>query len=125
MDDLSKRDVECLPTVVWDDLRKMLPVSKDDALADCLRSISMIPTGTPEEPGLLPLLFIISCVTESPEQTWAVLKRVEVLSVNFCLGNMNNVGAFVHEIWWRRVQMGHWHDWRGLLARSKWDLISC
>ncbi|KAL4874437.1 fungal-specific transcription factor domain-containing protein [Aspergillus karnatakaensis] len=107
----------------WSQLHDLIPISKEQAISDCLSEMAQVPAGCPEEPGLMPLLFIVSCVTESAEDTWSVLKRVEVLAVSFCLGNMNFVGAFMREVWVRRVQQRGWGDWQELLAQLKWDLI--
>lgn len=115
------------PLCFWQGLHDLVPSTKEQAVADCIVEILQVPVGAPEEPGLLPLLFIVACIAESPEETWIVLERVEGLAVNFRLGNMDFIGAFVREVWRQRVfaagSVGCRIGWRELLARSKWDLM--
>ncbi|RDL38692.1 uncharacterized protein BP5553_03032 [Venustampulla echinocandica] len=108
---------------VWEELRGMLPVSKEAALTGCLADIGLVPCDCPEEAGLLPVLFIVACETDSPEQMTTVLRRVTVLEAHVGLGNIRYAAALLREVWQRRIQLQRWQDWRGLLATSNWDLI--
>lgn len=125
IDELAREDSFCHDDGLWPELYRLIPIGRSKATANCYQEISSVPVGCPEEPGLLPLLFIISCISENAEQTWVAFKRVESLAANFCLGNMNFIREFVFEIWSRRVKSSDWSDWRKLLADFKWDLILC
>ncbi|KAB5582955.1 fungal-specific transcription factor domain-containing protein [Coniochaeta sp. 2T2.1] len=107
----------------WDGLRGMLPVSKEAALTGCIDDIRLVPCDSPEEAGLLPVLFIVACETDSPEQMMTVLQRVTVLEAHVGLGNIRYAAALLREVWSRRMQLRQWHGWRGLLATTNWDLI--
>ena len=43
-------------------LHSLVPMEKAVALEDGLEAASCVPTGSPEEPGLLPLLFLSACI---------------------------------------------------------------
>ncbi|KAB5566306.1 fungal-specific transcription factor domain-containing protein [Coniochaeta sp. 2T2.1] len=108
---------------VWEGLRAMLPVGKEAALTGCIDDIRLVPCDSPEEAGLLPVLFIVACETDSPEQMMTVLQRVTVLEAHVGLGNIRYAAALLREVWSRRMQLQQWHGWRGLLATTNWDLI--
>ena len=125
IDDLAAGDINHL--ALWQDLHAQIPASRSAAIADCLKEMDEVPVNSPEEPGLLPLLFIISCIAENAEDTWVILNRVKLLATNFCLGNMNSISSFLGEIWSRRMDSTQSDavGWRKLLANSKWDLMLC
>ncbi|KAL7903864.1 hypothetical protein GGI35DRAFT_288128 [Trichoderma velutinum] len=52
----------------WASLRAMLPVNKDQALADYVAAVERVPLGCPEEDGLLPLLSIMPVLRETNRQ---------------------------------------------------------
>lgn len=107
----------------WETLQGTLPMSKEAALTGCLEAIDMVPCNCPEEAGLLPVLFIVACETDSPEQVREVLRRVAVLEAHVGLGNIRYAAAILREVWARRLRRPRWHGWRNLLATSNWDLI--
>lgn len=107
----------------WQSLRDLLPSTKGDALADCLQAISLVPMGCPEEAGLLPLLFLIICETTRADQTCEALQRVEGVVNSTGLGNVRYTGALLKQVSKRKAALDGWHDWRGLLAKARWDLI--
>ena len=121
VEELSSREVAAVEA--WEQLRVMLPVSKEVALAGCIADINLVPCDSPEEAGLLPLLFIVACETDRPEQMMTVLQRVTVLEAHVGLGNIRYVAALLREVWSRRMQLRRWYGWRGLLATTNWDLI--
>jgi hypothetical protein len=120
VEELSARQ-ETAPA--WETIRRTLPVSKEVALTGCLEDIDLVPCNCPEEAGLLPVLFIVACETDSPEQVRAVLRRVAVLEAHVGLGNIRYAAALLREVWARRMRRPRWHGWRRLLATSNWDLI--
>jgi hypothetical protein len=120
IEELSARDGTA---EVWEEFCSMLPVSKEAAVTACLMEIGLVPCDSPEEAGLLPVLFIVACQTDNPEQMMMVLRRVTVLEAHVGLGNIQYAAALLREVWLRRMQSERWYDWRGLLATSNWDLI--
>ena len=105
-------------------LHSLVPMEKAVALEDVLEAASCVPTGSPEEPGLLPLLFLSACISDNPDQIWMALHRVKMLAANFGLGNMHSIHLVLQEIWTRRVHQRDWNDWRGLLDVCNWDLLA-
>ncbi|KAL7948069.1 fungal-specific transcription factor domain-containing protein [Trichoderma barbatum] len=107
----------------WASLHALLPVEKAEAVTDCLAAVARVPLGCPEEAGLLPLLFIIACETNRQDQAKEALQRVEALGSHIGLGNVRCASMLLKQIWLRRSTQRDFHDWRGLLAKVKWDLI--
>ncbi|KAL7813403.1 fungal-specific transcription factor domain-containing protein [Trichoderma gracile] len=107
----------------WVYLHALLPMTKADALTECLAAVARVPLGCPEEAGLLPLLFIVACETSRPEQAREALQRVELLGSHIGLGNVRCASALLNQVWMRRSKQVNFSDWRGLLADAKWDLI--
>ncbi|KAK1255700.1 hypothetical protein MKX07_007959 [Trichoderma sp. CBMAI-0711] len=107
----------------WGYLHALLPMTKADALTECLAAVARVPLGCPEEAGLLPLLFIVACETNRPEQAREALQRVEALGSHIGLGNVRCASALLNQVWKRRSEQRNFSDWRGLLAKAKWDLI--
>ncbi|ETS03298.1 hypothetical protein M419DRAFT_75762 [Trichoderma reesei RUT C-30] len=107
----------------WGYLHALLPMTKADALTECLAAVARVPLGCPEEAGLLPLLFIVACETNRPEQAREALQRVEALGSHIGLGNVRCASALLNQVWKRRSEKGNFSDWRGLLADANWDLI--
>ncbi|UKZ74418.1 hypothetical protein TrVFT333_002086 [Trichoderma virens FT-333] len=107
----------------WASLHALLPVEKPEALTDCLAAVARVPLGCPEEAGLLPLLFIVACETERQDQAKEALLRVEALGSHIGLGNVKCASMLLKQVWIRKSQQRDFHDWRGLLAKVKWDLI--
>lgn len=107
----------------WAYLHALLPAAKAEALTDCLAAVARVPLGSPEEAGLLPLLFIVACETSRQDQAKEAVARVEALGNHIGLGNVRCASMLLRQIWYRRSTQGHFHDWRGLLAKVKWDLI--
>ncbi|KAL6856559.1 fungal-specific transcription factor domain-containing protein [Trichoderma novae-zelandiae] len=110
-------------SVQWVYLHALLPTTKADALTECLAAVARVPLGCPEEAGLLPLLFIAACETNRPDQAREALQRVEALGSHIGLGNVKCASALLNQVWKRRSTQGSFSDWRGLLAKAKWDLI--
>ncbi|KAL7785639.1 fungal-specific transcription factor domain-containing protein [Trichoderma ceciliae] len=107
----------------WASLHALLPVVKAEALTDCLAAVSRVPLGCPEEAGLLPLLFIVACETSRQDQAREVLQRVEALGSHIGLGNVRCASVLLKKVWHMRSTQRDFYDWRGLLAKFKWDLI--
>ncbi|PTB79861.1 hypothetical protein M440DRAFT_1347331, partial [Trichoderma longibrachiatum ATCC 18648] len=107
----------------WVYLHALLPMTKDDALTECLAAVARVPLGCPEEAGLLPLLFIVACETNRPAQAQEALQRVEALGSHIGLGNVKCASALLNQVWKRRSKQRNFSDWRGLLAKANWDLI--
>ncbi|KAL6797858.1 fungal-specific transcription factor domain-containing protein [Trichoderma sp. SZMC 28013] len=107
----------------WASLHALLPVEKAEALTDCLAAVARVPLGCPEEAGLLPLLFIIACETQRQDQAKEALLRVEALGAHIGLGNVRCAQMLLKQVWARKSVQRDFHDWRGLLAKVKWDLI--
>ncbi|KAK4071059.1 transcriptional regulator family: Fungal Specific TF [Trichoderma aggressivum f. europaeum] len=113
-----------IPTPIdWASLHALLPVEKAEALTDCLAAVARVPLGCPEEAGLLPLLFIIACETQVQDQAKEALVRVEALGSHIGLGNVRCAQMLLKQVWARKSVQRDFHDWRGLLAKVKWDLI--
>ncbi|KAL7928470.1 fungal-specific transcription factor domain-containing protein [Trichoderma chlorosporum] len=110
-------------SIDWASLHALLPVEKAEALTDCLAAVARVPLGCPEEAGLLPLLFIVACETNRQDQAKEALLRVEALGSHIGLGNVKCADMLLKEVWVRKSQQQNFHDWRGLLAKVKWDLI--
>lgn len=111
------------PFIDWASLHALLPMSKADALTECLAGIARVPLGAPEEAGLLPLLFIVAVETTLESQAQEALVRVEALGCHIGLGNVQCASDLLKEVWLRRATQPNFHDWRGLLAQLQWDLI--
>ncbi|KAM0472241.1 hypothetical protein ACHAPX_008923 [Trichoderma viride] len=111
------------PFIDWASLHALLPMSKADALTECLAGIARVPLGAPEEAGLLPLLFIVAVETTREDQAQEALVRVEALGCHIGLGNVQCASDLLKEVWLRRSTQPNFHDWRGLLAQLQWDLI--
>ncbi|KAL6790139.1 fungal-specific transcription factor domain-containing protein [Trichoderma sp. SZMC 28013] len=110
-----------IPTPIdWASLHALLPVEKAEALTDCLAAVARVP---PEEAGLLPLLFIVACETNRQDQANEALLRVEALGSYTGLGNVRCASLLLKEVWAKKSVQKDFHDWRGLLAKVKWDLI--
>ncbi|QYS92992.1 hypothetical protein H0G86_000382 [Trichoderma simmonsii] len=107
----------------WASLHALLPVEKAEALTDCLAAVARVPLGCPEEAGLLPLLFIVACETNLQDQAKEALLRVEALGSHIGLGNVRCASLLLKEVWAKKSVQKDFHDWRGLLAKVKWDLI--
>jgi hypothetical protein len=107
----------------WASLHALLPVAKAEALTGCLAAVARVPVGDPEEAGLLPLLFIVACETTRQDQAKEALLRVEALGSHIGLGNVRCASALLKQVWYKRSTQRDFHDWRGLLAKVKWDLI--
>ncbi|KAL7956373.1 fungal-specific transcription factor domain-containing protein [Trichoderma compactum] len=107
----------------WASLHALLPVEKAEALTDCLAAVARVPLGCPEEAGLLPLLFIVACETQRQDQAKEALLRVEALGSHIGLGNVRCAQMLLKQVWARKSVQRDFHDWRGLLAKVKWDLI--
>ncbi|RFU76392.1 c6 transcription factor [Trichoderma arundinaceum] len=107
----------------WASLHALLPAAKAEALTDCLAAVARVPLGCPEEAGLLPLLFIVACETGRQDQAKEALQRVEALGSHIGLGNVRCASMLLKQVWYRRSTQRDFHDWRGLLAKVKWDLI--
>ncbi|KAL7916524.1 fungal-specific transcription factor domain-containing protein [Trichoderma velutinum] len=107
----------------WASLHALLPVEKAEALTDCLAAVARVPLGCPEEAGLLPLLFIVACETNRRDQAKEALLRVEALGSHIGLGNVRCANMLLQQVWKRKSEQRDFHDWRGLLAKVKWDLI--
>ncbi|KAL6835903.1 fungal-specific transcription factor domain-containing protein [Trichoderma sp. SZMC 28015] len=107
----------------WASLHALLPVEKAEALTDCLAAVARVPLGCPEEAGLLPLLFIVACETNRQDQAKEALLRVEALGSHIGLGNVRCASLLLKEVWAKKSVQKDFHDWRGLLAKVKWDLI--
>ena len=105
-----------------DGLRDVLP-SKEAALTDCLSHIDHVPCNSPEEAGLLPLLFIVACETNNVEQMRTVQRRVAILETHVGLGNIRSAATLLRQIWLGREQ-SPCTDWRTVLELSDWDLIT-
>lgn len=104
-------------------LKATLPVAKAASITACLTEISRVPCNSPEEAGLLPLLFIVACETDSAEESAVALERVGVLDAHVGFGNIQSTAALLGEVWTQRKQFNRALDWRTLLASSNWDLI--
>ncbi|KAK1252285.1 hypothetical protein MKX08_003472 [Trichoderma sp. CBMAI-0020] len=111
------------PFIDWASLHALLPMSKADALTECLAGIARVPLGAPEEAGLLPLLFIVAVETTREDQAQEALLRVEALGCHIGLGNVQCASDLLKQVWLRRATQPNFHDWRGLLAQLQWDLI--
>ncbi|EHK42684.1 hypothetical protein TRIATDRAFT_300776 [Trichoderma atroviride IMI 206040] len=111
------------PFIDWASLHALLPMSKADALTECLAGIARVPLGAPEEAGLLPLLFIVAVETTRESQAQEALVRVEALGCHIGLGNVQCASDLLKQVWQRRATQPNFHDWRGLLAQLQWDLI--
>ncbi|KAL6690665.1 fungal-specific transcription factor domain-containing protein [Trichoderma pleuroticola] len=107
----------------WASLHALLPVEKAEALTDCLAAVARVPLGCPEEAGLLPLLFIVACETDRQDQAKEALLRVEALGSHIGLGNVRCASMLLKQVWIKKSTQRDFHDWRGLLAKVKWDLI--
>ncbi|PTB70239.1 hypothetical protein BBK36DRAFT_1173612 [Trichoderma citrinoviride] len=119
----SQAQAQPMMSINWVYLHALLPTTKADALTKCLAAVARVPLGCPEEAGLLPLLFIVACETNRPDQAREALQRVEALGSHIGLGNVKCASALLNQVWKRRSEQGNFSDWRGLLAMAKWDLI--
>ncbi|KAL2205796.1 hypothetical protein CC79DRAFT_1357824 [Sarocladium strictum] len=104
-------------------LKAMIPVTKQDALERCLAGIQAVPCQSPEEAGLLPVLFVVACETDDPNHVAIVMQRLNVLEAHIGLGNIHSAVILLREILDRRARGRKRNDWRNLLAASSWDLI--
>jgi len=104
-------------------LKAMIPVTKQDALERCLAGIEAVPCQSPEEAGLLPVLFVVACETDDPNHVAIVMQRLDVLEAHIGLGNIHSAVILLREILDRRARGRKRNDWRNLLAASSWDLI--
>ena len=123
IDNAAERDVMGRHDAEWAALHEMVPISKAAALTECLEAISSVPLGCPEEAGLLPLLFIVACETDRPDQTAESIQRVEALGSHIGLGNVRCTSELLRKVWSFRARSPARHDWRNLLALTQWDLI--
>lgn len=109
--------------VEWDVIQSYIPVSKAEATMRCLKAINNVLPGSPEEGGLLPLLFIVACETGSVDQAMEALRRMQMLEQHTGLGNIRSASALVRQVWDHKTLEGL-PDWRELLKDSPFELIT-
>ncbi|KAF4995841.1 hypothetical protein FDECE_12673 [Fusarium decemcellulare] len=106
----------------WEEIRCLLPTSKQEALQACIREIDLVPMDGSVEAGLLPLLFVVACESHDFDESLAAIQRVDRLGNNIGIGNQCYAGVLVREIWTHRLQH-HEKSWRDFLKTSDWKNI--